>query len=128
MKDALFSIWKWLNENGTALGVLLAVVPLVWTAISYLRQKKKELAQQRFEVYHRLIDELVRGRPGGPFLDSQIAVVFELRRFPEYYQVSRRILRHLRVGWSQKPTNQPLIEEMDLALTFIRKKAGRAES
>ncbi len=125
--ETIKAIWKWLNDNGAVVGILVALVPLAWSGISFLRQKKKELMQLQFETYHRLIDELVRGKGGALFIDSQIAIVFELRRFPAYFPVTRRVLRHLRAGWVANPINQRLVEEIDITLAHIHRKIGKGE-
>jgi len=58
-------------------------------------------------------------------LDRQLAVVFELRRFPEYFEPSLRILIGLREGWSESygPADKRnrLLEEMDTTIEHIRK-------
>lgn len=128
MIELIKLLWKWLNDNGAALGVLVVFVPLAWACISFLSKKKRELAQQRFEIYHRLIEEIVSGRNGAPRQDSQIAAIYELRKFTEYFQVSHRILQHLHKTWAQLPGNERVVHEINLTLNFIRKKVRALET
>lgn len=53
-------------------------------------------------------------------IDRQVAVVFELRHFPRYYPVTKRILTGLRNSWTQTtPGFDRLRAEIDLALAHI---------
>jgi hypothetical protein len=114
------SIWTILVS---VLSVLLPLVVQVWL---YIDQKKRELRDRRFETFHRLIRELVEGSPGSsPRLDHQIAIVFELRNFPEYAEVSQRILEGLIETWSvngQKEKYERLFKEIRLTLEFLAKR------
>ena len=121
-------MWTWLNDNGTALAIALTVIPIVWSSIRYLEQKKKELEQERFKTYHSLITQLVSGENGVTLLDRQVVCIYELRRFKEYYPVSYRTLNGLRTQWAQNPMNQRLIHEIDLAICYIRNRMPRAET
>ncbi len=62
-------------------GAILGIAYQAWT---FLDQRKRELRDRRFEIFHRLIRDLVEAPEGqaGIKLDRQIAVVFELRNFP----------------------------------------------
>ncbi|MGI4862313.1 MAG: hypothetical protein ACRYFZ_00205 [Janthinobacterium lividum] len=122
-------IWKWLNDNASAIGVLSGLIPLAWTIISYIHSKRQELKEKRFEAYHRLIKQLVEGDApdSGIFIDRQIAIIFELINFKEYYPVTQRILIGLRKTWSEKTTSASystdrVVEEIDLTLKQIKKR------
>jgi len=122
-------IWKWINDNASAIGVLSGLIPLAWTIMSYIHSKRQELKEKRFEAYHRLIKQLVEGDApdSGVFVDRQIAIIFELINFKEYYPVTQRILTGLRKTWYEKtglapyPVNR-VIEEIDLTLKHIKNK------
>lgn len=47
-------IWTWLNDNASALGIVLVVIPLAWTAYTYLSIKKQDLKERRFLAYHKI--------------------------------------------------------------------------
>ena len=115
--------WKWLNENAGAMGLLLAALPFLWAGWRYLSQKRQELRSQRFEVYHKLLKELVVGDSAGTYLDRQIAIIFELRRFTEYHEVTLRILQGLRDTWGERPDAQNrlqrILEELDISINYI---------
>ncbi len=99
-----------------ALSLIMAGFWALWKFRDYLKDK-------RFNIYHKLIDELVNEQlqPDRKIkLDRQIAIIYELRNFSAYYPVSKRILIGLKSqeGWMG---NKRIIEEIDLALFFMGK-------
>jgi len=55
-------------------------------------------------------------------LDCQIAAVFELRSFPEYFDVTGRILKGLIEEWSEKKDVDRLIREMRSTVELISRR------
>jgi hypothetical protein len=96
----LATLWKWLTANGTALGVVIAAIPILWAVVQYIRIRRAEDRRVQFTTFHDLIQQLVE--PEDPNktmrLDRQIAVIFELRSrtFKRYYPVKLRILEGLK--------------------------------
>ena len=68
--------------------ILFGYIAIIQPIIGFSKAHKRLNKDKRFETYHKLIDEFAEGNK----LDRQIAIVFELRRFPEYYPVTKRIL------------------------------------
>ncbi len=126
-------IINFLNTNYGALTVLISIATgLFWfiyrifKLFKYISEKHKEFKDKQFEKYHRLIKDLSQSdTPGEPIkLDRQIATVYELRNFPDYYDVSIRIL----TGWvkakndaTQEKHNR-LYDEMELSIAFMQQK------
>ena len=117
---------EWLFSNATEIGVfvamaafLLSFATLSFSALRYVTTRKDAQLQIEFENYHRLIAQLV-----GPErdtetmkLDSQVAIIFELRRFRRYKPVTLRIIKGLRDEWANNGrSNLRLISEMDIAI------------
>lgn len=101
-------------------GLILAYLAFVVPIRQYLGQREIEERDKRFNNYHRLIKELVGPDNGVAYMDRQVAVVFELRNYPEYYGVSKRILEGLRQAWMREDGSfQRLITEIDLTVEFI---------
>jgi hypothetical protein len=109
---------------------LIAICTAAWGAgtvlvgvFRYMKIKSEESRQKKFKIYHKLIRELVE--PGDQnrsmMLDRQVAIVFELRNFKNYFPVSIRILQGLRRTWSN-PAYERLIEEIDLSIAYGEKK------
>lgn len=126
--EKITSLITWLNTNAGILSIivaiLLAVIPAIWSFITYLNLKNKEMQHERFTIFHKLIESLVQPQANGqgPFLDRQIAIVYELRNFPEYFELTIRILNGLKVSWGQHPSFQRLLDEIDLTIKHIETK------
>ena len=101
-------------------GLFLAYFGLVLPIIQYLNRRKQEERDKRFSNFHRLIKEFVEPDPvtNRLMLDRQIAVAFEFRNYPEYFDIIERLLTDLRNQWQN--THQRLLTELDLTLSYIR--------
>lgn len=105
---------------GIALAIIAIYISIIQPIINFTRAQKKQNKDKRFKTYHELIDHFA-GANGSAMLDRQIAIIYELRRFPEYYPVTKRILS----DWVQErnastiPQIQRLIKEMDLTISYI---------
>ncbi|GEM_PF-1345374 len=122
-------MWNWLNTNAGVLSLILALVltlgPLLFAGLRYIRLRSDELRFKKFEIYHNLIRQLVQSEsPSGiMYVDRQIAIVFELRNFPEYYELSIRLLFGLKDSWADKAGfNHRLLEEMNNSMAFMNKR------
>jgi hypothetical protein len=114
---------SWLTSNVAAIGLFGAAITFIWSAIQFILQRRKEQQDREFEVFHRLVKELVSPEKTESVMrmDRQIAVVFELRHFHRYYEVTGRILKGLREHWETDPENARLVEEIGLTLESIRR-------
>jgi hypothetical protein len=116
----------WFLAHTTALSVFGAAVAFIWSILQFLVQRRRESRERQFEMYHRLVKELVSpdSATGATWIDRQAAVVFELRYFPRYYEFTERMLKGLREKWSKDPEfHWPrLLEEIDITLAHIRKR------
>lgn len=107
---------KWIELLGLIIAFLTVFIPLY----KYFSQKREEQKDKRFITYHQLIADLVTPPDGK--LDRQIATVFELRNFPNYYELTRRIMTDLTDQWKEDPRNKRLIKELSLTLKYIEKR------
>ncbi|MBA6262190.1 MAG: hypothetical protein V7780_06895 [Colwellia sp.] len=121
--------WNLLGKHSNQIAIIIALIPITWGIIQYLFGKRLELKQQRFVIYHDLIKLLVqREDPKQPIMmDRQIAIIFELRNFKDYYPVTLRILTGLKKSWEnykpeEKISRARLHEELDLSIEFISNK------
>jgi hypothetical protein len=116
----------WLTQNASGIGIVGAAIAFIWSIIRFTLDRKIEFQTRQFEAYHRLIKELVAPDPETKviWLDRQAAVIFELRHFPRYYEITFRILKHLKEKWAaDSEFKWPyLIAEIDLTLNYIEKK------
>jgi len=113
---------KWLS-SGLSVGAVGAAIAFVVSLFQFLSVRKRESREREFEKYHFLIQHLVSpDERGSLFLDRQIAIIFELRHFPRYYECSERILMGLKESWGGRVEFSRLLREMDLTLEYIRKR------
>ena len=101
--------------------LIVAITPL---ALFFLT-KRKEQQQINFERFH---DSLMNGlsNQGGKLgLDQQVAIIYELRNYPEYFPVIKRILISCAKRWEGEVKNKPhfeqLIQETKKTIDFMKK-------
>jgi hypothetical protein len=119
----------WIQSNPVAATIIVTLITvsgsligIVISIISTNADRKRQMREQRFENYHQLISDLVEGRKGQkePRIDSQIAVVFELRNYLEYRKVTIRILDGLLQIWQENQKTKRLITEINITLSVLR--------
>src|SRR6202140_5959726 len=104
------SIWSWLSAHGVGATGAGAAIAFVFSVFQFVSVRKREAREREFDKYHPLIEHLVSpGEKGALFLDRQIAVVFELRHFPRYYECTERILSGLKQSWVNGKGNERLV-------------------
>ncbi len=110
-------MFNFLNSNSGAISSLSIIIAGFWGFIKF----REYLKDRRFITYHKLIKELVEGEnQKNPLkLDRQIAVIYELRNFPNYFEVSKRILLGLRDYWNGH--NKRIDKEINLTIEYIDK-------
>jgi len=117
----------WLSTNATAIGLAGAAIAFAWSAIQFILSRRSELRSREFEHYHLLIKELVSpdSETKSTWIDRQVAVVFELRHFPRYYEPTVRILSGLKEQWSANPqsaSSTRLFKEIEFTIEYIQRK------
>ncbi|WP_036302802.1 hypothetical protein [Methylotenera sp. L2L1] len=113
-------MWEWarqnLNEIGvacTVLAFLFSLIVLAFSAFRYVSLRRDELKNQRYDQYHELLLKISRGTDtqGLLKLASQRAFIYELRHFPEYSSLTKRLLESLLNEWKEDT-------EKNVKLTF----------
>lgn len=118
------SITSFLNTNNGAIAILITVAVSLYKFFQYLNIKLDELREKKFKHYHDdLIKKLVQSenKDENIKLDRQIAIIYELKNFPEYFPVSKRILE----GWIIKSDDKEMPEriknEAKIAIKYMNK-------
>lgn len=110
----------WLKIIGIIISFLAIIIPLY----RYILDRSSKLKDARFITYHDLIKHLVEPENGKKnlMLDRQIAIVFELRNFPDYHELTYRMLLGLKEQWD-KPIyadrNKRMIQEINYTTRYI---------
>lgn len=117
-------MFEWLEVNFQGIGALFSIGAITWAAVHYINLQSKEVKQKRFETYHLLIRNFFEPLPNQekPLLDRQIAIVFEMRNFPEYYEISLRMLEGLLPEWDKKQEWSRLAAETKSTIKYIKDK------
>ncbi|MDD3897276.1 MAG: hypothetical protein PHU04_05590 [Candidatus Peribacteraceae bacterium] len=114
----LSDIINLLSTAPNTVTVLLTAISLISAAFWALFQYGQKNKDKRFSTYHDLVDQLVNEQRNPDRiikLDRQIAVVYELRNFKNYFPVSIRILN----GFKGVCTDKRIIEEIDLTVQYM---------
>jgi len=114
------------NKEFTALLVsLLTIIIPLW---QYLNSKKLEQKQTTLINFHeKILGKLSNRDPNIHIgLVEQVAIIFELRNFSEYYPVIKRILMFSIEDWNNQLNDKPhfkyLIKEANETIDYINKK------
>lgn len=110
---------------GSQLSAIGAALVFLFGGYKYLRDRRDAHYWKEFEVFHKLIRELVE--PSGAdqvmYTDRQAAILFELRNFKRYYPYSLRMLYGLRAKWGAVSDQYPrLLEELELTIAYLKPK------
>jgi len=117
-----------LSANASALSLIGAAIAFAWSVVQFVLVRIRDEKHREFEIYHRLIKELVAPDPESKviWVDRQTAILFELCRFKRYYELTLRTLLGLREKWTNDiEFNFPrLLEELDLTVDYIRRRSA----
>lgn len=128
----LQALWDFLKENNGPLGFALAFLTACWAVWNYFLIKRAEEETRQFQAFHLMVKGLVRGdgESSKPYVDQQLAVIYELRNFTQYYPITVRILERSKESWGSVHGGwwaDVLIREADLTIEYINRK-GLTES
>lgn len=118
----ILSILEFIKNYGTQLSAVGAMIAIIFGIYKYQIERKTTLFWKEFEVFHKLIKELVEPEIQDQLmkLDRQIAIVFELQNYKRYYPVSLRILKGLK-STCDEVKHKRLIDEIDISIKQIEK-------
>lgn len=114
-----------LSTQKEFIGIVIAFLGVIIPLVMFLINKNREQKQINFERFHEKMIRKISNIGGSAGLDEQIAVIYDLKRFPGYYLVIKRILTDLIKWWKPQLQKNPhfirLINEANLTLAFINK-------
>lgn len=116
---------SWTN----VIGLLAILAPIIWAVCQHYSNLKQERQIKEFDNYHRLIKELVQPEKSDErmYVDRQAAIIYELRNFKRYYPITYRTLKGLEEKWAENNVYPRLIEEIQLAITFLENNVTKKE-
>ncbi len=123
-------MWDWVHQNLNEIGVaftvfafLLSNTVLAFSVFRYVTVRRDELRHQRYVKYHELLSKISRGSDNQGILKlvSQRAYIYELRHFPEYSELTMRLLESLLNEWKEDPDkNTKLTFEIQDAIRSLK--------
>lgn len=122
-KEMINNILNFLNTNTAGLIISGSIIAGAFKFWQFVDIGNKDERQRDFNNYHNLIKRLlVDEKSGNPFIDVQIASVYELRNFSRYYYVTKIILNRLKNRIEKEDSQKELIDEIEKTIEFIKKK------
>ncbi|MFA5968451.1 MAG: hypothetical protein WC816_04305 [Sphingomonas sp.] len=109
---ALKSAVDWL----TWAAVVLPLVAIAWSAVQYVRTQRREQEYREFEKFHRIMSEL--GTQNTTVMGN-MALAYELRKFPQYREVIVRALEDIDVRGSRADL---LKREFSLTIELMKRQ------
>jgi hypothetical protein len=112
-------------QNKEVIGIIISFFAIVVPLFIFLINKKKQKKQINFNRFHKDLIKGLSNQDGRVGLDQQVAIIFELRNFPEYYPASRRILVEFNNNWKKRQESEPklkrLIAEAEKTMNYMNK-------
>lgn len=112
----IVDLFNLLDKNSSGISAAALIIGGIWAFLKF----REYLKDKRFNAYHTLIKELVdETQTQGGLLktDRQIAIIFELKSFPNYFPVSIRILKGLKEDWANG--SKRVIKEIEISLEYM---------
>ncbi len=116
---------SWVIENKEFFGIVVSFLSIVIPSTILVLTKNKEQKQIIFEKFHKDLMKGLANLDGQTGFDSQVAIIYELRNYPKYYPVIRRLLHAQIARWNielkSKPHFSQLIDEAKKTIDFSLK-------
>lgn len=120
----MINIINFLDTNAAGLTVLITLIAGVYKFWQFVNVKREDARQRDYDNFHNLVEKLVVDRKesdGKPFIDVQIASVYELKNYPRYYSVAVCILQRMKNRLKGKDEQRDLIREIDETINYMGK-------
>lgn len=129
-------VLTFIKAHNGELALVIALLVASSGLIHYVSVRRAEERGRQYDRYHKLLQDLNVDVDGeAPYVDRQVAAIYELRNFPEYWPVSLRILERSLPRWSGhkegKKSGLPVINsleigaiprEANLTISFIKRR------
>lgn len=123
------TVWEWIKEYNGTIAIFVSLITGGLALYHYISIKKSEEAARRFTTYHKMIQDLNIGEDGeAQYIDRQMAIVYEMRNFPEYFPATLRLLNRSLPRWrlsavGSNPLSPNLLaEEAVLTIRYIKRR------
>ncbi len=111
--------------NKEFFGILVSLLTVLIPFATFIVSKNKEQEQKNVENFHEFLMRGLSNQDGKKGLDQQVAIIFELRRYPEYSPVIVRLLKAATSRWKSEVKSKPhfhqLISEAEATIDYFSK-------
>jgi hypothetical protein len=112
-------------SNGVAISALGTALCFIGATFRYFFERRESNFWKEFNIYHDLIKQLVEpeNEKKNLYIDRQAAVIFELRNFKRYHNLSLRMLKDKLSNSFNKNEYHRLQIEAQNTIDYIEKKS-----
>ena len=114
---------EYIVKNKEFFVIIISLLGIIGPLTSFLVTKSKEQQQLNFEKFHKDLMYGLSNRKAEIGLDQQVAILYELRNYPAYYPVIKRLLQFQIKRWKGELKTNPhfsqLINEANETLNFM---------
>lgn len=104
-------------NNKEFLAIIISFLTIIVPFIQYLKTKSTEQSQRNQESFHEKMIKKLTNQKGEIGLEEQVAVIFDLRNYPQYYSVTKRMLHACIVRWKLEREKNPHFDSLILEAT-----------
>lgn len=116
------------------IAIYVAIGSAIWQLIEFNYNKTRARMLDEYAQYHETVERIVSppknkasGNESRPYINSQMAAIYELRHFPRYYNVSERIISVL-INDEKWKAYDHLIKELKFSLEYISSNNNSKEN
>ena len=119
MIEAIVNNKEFLAIIVSFLTIIVPFFAVLFPFLQYLSSKSEEQKQKNQETFHeKIMKKITNQNPEKKIgLEEQVAVIFDLRNYPQYYSVTKRMLRTCVVRWKQEREKNPHFDSLILEAT-----------
>lgn len=105
-------------ENKELISLITILLGALWAAYKYFDLKGREERRHDYKAYH----ELVSGFVEASALEKQMVILYELRNYPSYSDITKELLEHLLNRMENEQADNQLIKQAKSTLEYINKQ------
>ncbi len=118
-------------DTHTIVATLTSILPVtaagIWTVFQYFAARSADRRRSDFEAFHKMIGSLPQGgsQPISP--EAALASIYELRNYPAYFAVTRRILETYSARIPDEEVFAMIKREIVGTLEYIRARGNATQ-
>jgi len=110
----------------TLIPVVSTVGAAVWTVYKYFSARSADRRRLDFEAFHKMVGSLPQGGSHTISPEAMLATIYELRNYPAYFTITRRILEMYSTRMPSDGEFTAIKREIEETLEYIRTNSSVA--